>query len=50
MPNFFKGWTCFFLGQAVGEGQAFYIREKFSVQFPYHLDIISMSSEGPLKV
>ena len=34
----------------MGEGQAFYIREKFSVQFPYHLDIISMSSEGPLKV
>ena len=26
-----------------------YIKEKFSVQFPYHLDIISMSSEWPLK-
>ena len=25
-------------------------REKFSVQFPYNLDIISISSVGPLKV
>ena len=50
MPNFFKGLDLVFLGRAVGEGYAFYIREKFSVQFPYHLDIISMSSEGPLKV
>ena len=49
MPNFLRVGLSF-LGRAVGEGLAFYIREKFSVQFPYHLDIISMSSEWHLKV
>ena len=44
MPNFFRA------GSGQWERAKHFILEKFSVQYSYHLDIISMSSEGPLKV